>query len=89
MSKMAAIQAAVVHQLAADGKEGDLRRELRTCYGDKFEAERFLLAVSRRLRLDTPAIDFRWTAVEPEKMLDKRMHVVVDWIESNIKGGGE
>ncbi|MER9026512.1 hypothetical protein NKI01_28955 [Mesorhizobium sp. M0815] len=86
MSKVAAIDTAVRMQIAADGKKIGLIDTLniaRSGYTDANEVSKFLLGVSRNLKLDMPSRTFRWSTLDPDKLLSKRLDMVIGYIVEN------
>lgn len=86
MSKVAAIDIAVRMQIAADDKKIGLADTLniaRSGYTDAKEVSKFLLGVSRNLKLDMPSRTFRWSTLDPGRLLSERLDIVISCIAEN------
>ena len=82
MSTMAAIDTAVRHQIATDGKSVGLNDKLKggTGYVDEEEVRRFLLGVAARLKLDSPPLIFRWDSLSPNELMGTSLMMVISLI---------
>jgi len=95
MSKMAAIDVAVRHQLSRDGKA--VMDYTRLMGGDaatgfqyeKNSLELFLIAIANRLRLDTPSYNFSWQELNAETWLTYQLAVLIAQIEAKTTVGAE
>ena len=95
MSKVAAIDAAVRHQLSSDDQgvvdyrkvmgDGatDITGTLATGYGYDYDGiQHFLLNVANRLKRDTPALLFDWRSLDPSRCLKSNLVTMISQIES-------
>ena len=95
MSKLAAIDVAIRHQLDSDDKGmahysrimGDAATDItgtsEAGYGyDCDGIQRFLLNVANRLKCDTPALLFDWRSLDPSMCLQSNLITLISQIES-------
>jgi hypothetical protein len=87
MSKMAAIDVAVRHQLASEGKEVTYQRVMGTNpaggYGyDRNGIQLFLLNVANRVTLDVPELQCRWNALDYDRCLEGTLALLIFHVAS-------
>jgi hypothetical protein len=84
MSKIAAIDSALRLQLGLDGKQADYTAPLN---GEPFnfdahKLEKLLLNVAARLKADTPALTFDWTALDTARNRTTTLPMLIMQIEA-------
>ena len=84
MSRMAAIDVALRHQLISDGHPtGDYKKSFGTDFKyDKNTIQLFLLNVANRLRLDEPSLRLDWRNLDTGRCLDANLVVMIGQIEA-------
>ena len=97
MSKMAAIDTAVRHQLVREkGGRIDYAAVLGSpspapapaAYGyDVNSIQLFLINVANRLRIDDPPLIFNWGALDPTRALDGTLEILINQVATATTSG--